>query len=99
MNDAMTKSGVLVGIEMVVGQLMTSHLADDMDEISAVEIFEPVLIWLMSVRSTVEIGRRRVFNSVLVTSVLRDKLTHVTRNRYGKLMRYPSSLNMKGVMA
>ena len=49
---------------------MTSHVTDRMDEVAAVKILEPVLVWVMGVGTTVEVVRRRVLPTLLVTSIL-----------------------------
>ena len=72
MYDTATESSTLIRIEVVPSQLMTHHPTDGMDEISTIEIFEPVLIRVVGVGSTVEIGHRRVFYPVLITSILQN---------------------------
>ena len=61
----------MVRVKLVMSQLVVSHLTDGMDEISTVEIFEPVLIWVVSIGPTMEVGRGRVLNPVLITSILK----------------------------
>ena len=46
---------------------------DSVDEVPTIEIFEPVLIWVVSVGVTVEVMSQRVFNSVLVASILHGR--------------------------
>ena len=78
---------------------MTGHPADGMDEVSAIEIFEPVLIRVMGVGPTMEVSGRRVLNPVLIMSVLGNKISSHDTEPGWLLIRYPSSLNIKGVMA
>ena len=51
----MTKGGALIGIKVMTSQLTTSYLTDGVDEISAIEIFKPILVRVMSVGAMVEI--------------------------------------------
>ena len=69
-NDATTKSGTLVGIEMVTAEFTTSHTANRVDKVGAVKIFEPVLIRVMGVGTTVKVVGRRIFPTLLVTCIL-----------------------------
>ena len=71
-----TKGGTLVRIKMVTREFATGHTTDGVDEVAAVEIFKPVLIRVMGVGTTVEVVRRRVFPSFLVTGVLQTKSVH-----------------------
>ena len=66
----MIEGGTLVGIKLVTSQLMMSHPTDGMNEISTIEILEPALVRVMGVGPMVEVSRGRVFNPVLVTSIL-----------------------------
>ena len=43
-----------------------------MDKVPTVKVFKPVLIWVVGVGATVEIHRRRILPTLLVTSVLRN---------------------------
>ena len=56
MDNTATKVSTLIGAELVMGQLAMSHLTDGVNEVSAVEIFEPVLIQIVSVGPTMEVG-------------------------------------------
>ena len=69
-----------------------------MDEVSAVEIFEPVLIQVMSVQTMVKVMDRRILNTVLITSILWNG-QNMWDVGHKRLMRYSSSLNIKGVIA
>ena len=62
----------------MTGQLASHHLTQGMDEVPTIKIVEPVLIWVMSVGTTVEIVGRRVLHSILVTSILGNIRTCVT---------------------
>ena len=42
---------------------------------------EPILIWIMGVRMTVEVMSRGVFYSILIMSILKGVRTHVTMKR------------------
>ena len=70
MNDTATKGSTLIWIELVTSQLTMSHTTDSVNEISTIEIFEPVLIRVMGVGPTVGLVSGRVLNPVLVTSIL-----------------------------
>ena len=72
---------MLVGIKLVTCQLTMGHTTDGMDKVPTVKIFEPVLVRVMSVGPTMEIGRRRVLNPVLITSILQNNQAHVIRNK------------------
>ena len=60
----------MVRIKMMATKFATSDPTDRMDEIGAVEIFEPVLIRVVSVGPTVEVIGRRIFPTLLVTCIL-----------------------------
>ena len=64
------KGSALIRVESVTCQFVTSHPTDGMDEIATIEIFKPILIQVMSVGLTIEVMRRRILNTVLVTSIL-----------------------------
>ena len=76
-DDPPTKSGTLVGIEMVAAEFMTSHTTDRVDKVGPVQVFEPVLVRIVCVRTTVEIVRRRILPTLLVTCILRNISVHV----------------------
>ena len=56
-NDAAMERSTLVGIKMVVGKLATSYTANRVDEVSAVEIFEPILVGIVRIGVTVKVHR------------------------------------------
>ena len=62
---------------MVTAKLATSYAADRMDEVGPVEVFKPVLVWVVGVRTTIEIVGRRVFPTFLVTCILWSNSVHV----------------------
>ena len=62
--------GALVGIEMMTGQLATGHTTNGVDEITTVKIFEPVLVRIVGVGTTVEVVRWRILPTFLVTCIL-----------------------------
>ena len=66
-----------------MSQLALCHPTDRMDEITMVKIFKPVLVWIVSVGMTVEIMSRRVFDSVLIMSILWNH-QDTWYNKYGK---------------
>ena len=70
MDDTTTKGGTLIGIQMMTGKFMTSHPTNGVDEIVTVKVFKPVLIWIMGVGPTIEVQSRRVFDPILITSIL-----------------------------
>ena len=55
---------------MMTAELATSDPANRMDEIGPVEILEPVLIRVMSIGTTIEVVRRRILPTLLVTCIL-----------------------------
>ena len=54
-----------------------SHTTDGVDEVAAVKIFEPVLVWIVGVGATVKVYRRRVLTTLLITSILQEHSVHV----------------------
>ena len=98
MNNAMTECGVLVGIQTMMGQLAKRHPADRVDKVLTVQVLKPILIRVMSVGMMIEVMCRRVFDTVLVTSILRQG-QNTCNNGDRELMRYSSLLYMKGVIA
>ena len=69
-NYATTEGGALIWIEVMAAKLTTSNAADGVDEVRAVQIFEPVLIGIMGVGTTVKVIGRRILPTFLVTCVL-----------------------------
>ena len=70
MDNTTAEGGTLVGIKLVMSQLAMSHPTDGMDKVPTVEIFETILIRVVGVGPTMEVGSRRVFDPVLITSIL-----------------------------
>ena len=96
-DDAATKSSMLIRVQLVTGQLAACHMTNGVDEILTVEIFKTILVRIVCVGTTIEIVGQRVFDSILVVSILEEHQNMCTdRNR--ELTRYSSSLYMKGVM-
>ena len=62
----------MIRVKVVTGQLVTSHPTDGMDKVAAVKVLEPILVRIVGVGPTVEVGGRRVFYPVLIMSVLRS---------------------------
>ena len=54
----------------MTSKFATGHPTDGMNEVAAVKVFKPVLIWVMCVRMMIEIKSRRIFDSILVASIL-----------------------------
>ena len=82
----------------MVSQFVRRYPTNRMDEVSSVQVLESILIWIMSIRATVEVMSQRVFDSVLVMSILWDGQNTWNVEHQG-LTQYSSSLYMKGVMA
>ena len=68
----MTKCGTLVRVKMMMREFATSHATDGVDEVLTEQIFEPILIRVVSVGMAVEVVRRRVFTTLLITCILRS---------------------------
>ena len=61
---------MLIGIQTMMGKFTISHTTNGMDEIATVKVFEPILIQIMGVGPTIEVQSGRVFDPVLITSIL-----------------------------
>ena len=70
MNDATAEGGMLVRVKMVACQLAAGHVTDGMNEVAMVKVLKPVLIWVVSIGPTMEVGSGRVLDPVLITSIL-----------------------------
>ena len=66
----MTEHNVLIGVKMMMSQFAACHLTNGVDEVSAIEIFKPILIQVMGIRMMIKVVHRGVFNAVLVASIL-----------------------------
>ena len=77
MNDAATKGSMLVGVKVMTSQFATSHPADSVNEISPKEIFKPVLVWIVGVGPTMEVGCGRVLHPILIMGILKLESAHV----------------------
>ena len=69
-DNTVTKGSMLIGIQTMTGKFMTSHTTNGVDEIVMVKVFKPVLIWIMGVGLTIEVQSRRVFDPILIMSIL-----------------------------
>ena len=94
----MTKGGTLIRIQLVMRQLAMGHPTDGVNEVAMIQVFEPVLVRIMGIGATIKLVSRRVFNPILIMSVL-GKHQDMCNNKDWELTRYSSSLNMNGVMA
>ena len=63
----------MVRIKLVTCEFATSHLADGMDEIMTIEIFKSILVGIVGVGTTIKLVCQRIFDTVLVVSVLRRR--------------------------
>ena len=70
MDNSTTECSTLVGVEMVTSKFTASYATDGMDEVAAEQIFKPVLIRVVGVRTTIEVVRGRVFATFFVTCIL-----------------------------
>ena len=66
----MTECGMLIRVQVMTGQLATCHTTNGVDKILTVEVFKPVLVWVVGVGVMVEIMSRGILDTVLVTSIL-----------------------------
>ena len=55
---------------MMASQLVVCHPTDGVDEVLMVKILEPILIGIVGVGSVIEIMSQRVFDSILIASIL-----------------------------
>ena len=94
----MTDNTATEGSTLVWVETMTSHPTDGVDEVPTVQVFEPILVGVMCVGTSIELMSRRILDPVLVTSILGGR-QDTCSNEDQSLTRYSSSLNMKGVMA
>ena len=60
----------MIQVEMVTTKFTMSHPADGMNEVLTVQIFEPILVRVMGVGTTIKVVRRRILLSLLVTCIL-----------------------------
>ena len=98
MNDTATKGGALIWIETMMHQLATHHLANGMDKILMVEVFETVLVRIMDIGVAIELMSQGILGPIFITSIL-GRCQNMWNNEGKGLTQYSSSLNMKGVMA
>ena len=69
-NYATTEGGALIRIEVMTTKLSTSDPTDRVDEVGPVQIFEPILVRIVGVGTTVEVVSRRVLPTLFVTCIL-----------------------------
>ena len=74
-DDTSTKGGALVRIKVVATEFTPSDPTYRVNEIGPVQIFEPVLIRVMGVRTTIKVVSRRIFPAFLVSSILWIKIS------------------------
>ena len=89
---------MLIRVQVMTRQLATHHPTDGVDKITMIEVLKPILVRIMGIGTTIEVVSRRVFDSVLVASIL-QKCQNMCNGKDKRLTRYSSSLNIKGVMA
>ena len=76
-DDASTKGGTLVQIQLVAGKFPASHPTDGVDEIVAVQVVEPILVRIVGVRTTIEVICWRILPTFLITCILQTHSAHV----------------------
>ena len=64
------KGSTLVRVEVVAREFTMSHVTDGMDEVVTEQIFESVLVRVVGVGTTIEVVRRRIFTTLLITCIL-----------------------------
>ena len=69
-DNTAAECGMLIRIKMVTSQLTTSYPTDSMDEIPMIEIFEPILVWVVGIGSTIEVMGRGILDTILIASIL-----------------------------
>ena len=70
MDDTAAEGGALIGIKAMVGQLVACHPADCVDEILTVQVLKLILIGIMCIQLMVKLMSGRVFDPILIMSVL-----------------------------
>ena len=78
-DHATTERGALIRIEVMTTEFATSDPTDRMDKVGPIEIFEPVLIRVVSVGAAVEVIGRGILSTLLVTCILWLNSVHVLR--------------------
>ena len=69
-DHAPSKGSALVGIEVMTAEFAMSDPANRMNKVGPVKILKPVLIRVVGVGTTIEVVRRRVLPTFLVTCIL-----------------------------
>ena len=69
-DDATVERSALIRVQVMTSEFATGHTTDRVDEVPTVKVLKPILVRVVSVGTMVEIHRQRVFNTVLITSIL-----------------------------
>ena len=69
-DDTATEGGMLVRVEVMTAEFVAGHTTNRVNEVGAVQIFEPILIRVVGVGTTIEVVGRRVLPTFLVTCIL-----------------------------
>ena len=54
----------------MMSQLVVRHSTNGMDEVTLVQVLKPILVQIVGVGTMVEVMSRRIFNSILIMSIL-----------------------------
>ena len=71
------EGSVLVWVQTMTSQLATHYPTNGMNEILTVEVFKTILVRIMHVGMPVELMGGRVFNPILIMSILEKALGHI----------------------
>ena len=77
----------MIWVEVMAGQLATSHPADGMDEVAMEQVLEPVLIWVVRVGTTVKLESRRILPTLFITCILKSRFSTRVNNKDRELTR------------
>ena len=72
MDNTAMERGTLIGVKTVMSKFTASHPTDGVDEVRTIEILEPVLVWIMGIGLAIEIHCGRIFNPILIMSILQN---------------------------
>ena len=72
-DDPPMKCSTLIRIQTVTSQLVACHLADSMNKVMPVKVFESVLVRIVGIGMLIEVMGRGVLNTIFITSVLRKR--------------------------
>ena len=81
MDDAVLEGSTLVWVQLVMRQLASGHPTQSVDEVPAIQVVEPILVWIVGVGLTIKVMSGRVLHPILITSILEDVRTHVTMEK------------------